>query len=161
MPSVGQQQQINAPVVVSNIGQQQSNEANATEANSMVAVVTNKSGQQQLDPHTSPVIHTNGRKATTMSKCGQQHQQQEHQQYELVSTLSFAEQQQHNATNSKALALPSKDAKQQQYTDAALITLEDRKLLDAIVSSKPVNSLNHSAFTAGRLAKDRNSIQGL
>nr|XP_009797166.1 PREDICTED: uncharacterized protein LOC104243642 [Nicotiana sylvestris] len=93
-PNPGQQQLIeNSPqsvIQVSKDGQQhkdrvwldamqQRNGTNVPEAKSIVVLDANQSGQQQLDPNNSSVIHTYGRKATTMSK--------------LASTSTYAGQQ--------------------------------------------------------------------
>ncbi|OIS97227.1 hypothetical protein A4A49_19590 [Nicotiana attenuata] len=78
------------------------------------------------------------------------YEQQQQQNASFVGpsvTPSDVGQQQQNASTSTALALHSEDAKQKQDTKATLITLEDRKLLDAIVQQRVENEGLESATT--------------
>nr|XP_018627042.1 uncharacterized protein LOC108945507 isoform X2 [Nicotiana tomentosiformis] len=159
-----------APVFVPKAGQQHFG-TSTTGATRMKNAVPSRSGQQQIIRSTPAATLVEDQYAVTPSAFGQQQQianslhvvtsNAEQQQHDLASAMSIAGQQQKNASTSTGLILPSNDAKQQQDLNATLITLEDRKLLNVIVSSKPVNSLNHSAFSTGRLAKDMNKIQGI
>nr|XP_009801946.1 PREDICTED: uncharacterized protein LOC104247588 [Nicotiana sylvestris] len=58
-------------------------------------------------------------------------------------------------------ATPANSGQQQVMTTTPNISVEDRKLLDAMVSSKPVSSLNLTEFSTGRVNKSGNKMQSI
>lgn len=80
---------------------------------------------------------------------------------QYTATTSSLEQQQQIASTPDAVMSAPNAGQQQQNLKVPVISLEDRKLLDAKVSSKPVNSLNPTGFSTGRVSKSRNKMQGI
>jgi len=145
-PNPGQQQLIeNSPQLVIQVpkdGQQhkdrvwldamqQRNGTNVPEANSIVVLDANQSGQQQLDPNNSPVIHTYGRKATTMSK--------------LASTSTYAGQQQLIPADSpighRQVTAPTSGQKQ-IATTSQVMSDDERIYLESLLSANAPQSVN-------------------
>lgn len=76
-----------------------------------------------------------------------------------VKSATTPGQQQQCVGSSEAVISTTNNEQQQQNLKSQVISVEDRKLLDAMVSSKPVNSLNLSACSTGRVGKSRNKMQ--